>query len=146
MGYDVHVTRSENWWEAETKQISLEEWLEYCRTDSELRVDGYAEATSPAGETIRYENPGLAVWTGKESPGGQNEMVWFDWQGGCVVVKYPDGETFKKMFQIAVALGARVQGDDGEFYDENGEPSTGSDSSAPKPLPWWKRILGIKFE
>ena len=145
MGYDVHITRAEDWSHGETEPISLEQWLEYCRSDPELRIDGYAEATTPAGETIRYENPGLAVWTGYPGPEGQNESFWFDWRGGCVVVKYPDILVLKKMYQIAIALGARVQGDDGELYGENGEPSAGPGRSAPRPKPWWRRILCVYF-
>jgi hypothetical protein len=48
-------------------------------------------------------------------------MAWFDFQDGDVVVKNPDEEILKKMWLIAQALGAKVQGDDGEIYDENGE-------------------------
>ena len=34
----------------------------------------------------------------------------------------PDVATLRKMYAIAEALRARVQGDDGEFYDASGEP------------------------
>jgi len=83
MGYDVHITRADDWSEAEASPISLEEWLEYCRTDSEMRVEGYAEVTTPARETIRYENPGLAVWAAYGGTDARNGSPWFglaSWQ------------------------------------------------------------------
>ena len=50
-------------------------------------------------------------------------MAWFYYaktEGG-ITVKNPDKEIFKKMFNLAKKLGARLQGDEGEFYDVNGE-------------------------
>jgi hypothetical protein len=38
------------------------------------------------------------------------------------VVKNPDTEILKKMWLIAQSLGAKVQGDDGETYGEDGSP------------------------
>jgi hypothetical protein len=43
---------------------------------------------------------------------------WSDWRNGRVVVKDPDGMLIRKMREIAETLGARVQGDDGEYYEE----------------------------
>jgi len=37
---------------------------------------------------------------------------------GNLSIKNPDEECLAKMRQIAARLQARVQGDDGEFYDE----------------------------
>jgi hypothetical protein len=41
-----------------------------------------------------------------------------DWEEGQIVVKNPDEILLKKMREIARVLGARVQGDDCEYYDE----------------------------
>jgi hypothetical protein len=40
-----------------------------------------------------------------------------DWRDGQVVVKNPDEILLGKMCEIAAALGARVLGDEGEFYE-----------------------------
>lgn len=58
------------------------------------------------------EAPGLAVWS--DCPGGP---CWFDYRGGRIVVKNPDDVVMTKMQQIAAHLGARVQGEEGEYYD-----------------------------
>jgi hypothetical protein len=116
LGYDVHITRADDWSESETAPITLEEWLAYVRSDPEMRLDGNASATSPAGDTLTYESEGLAVWTAYSQHEQDGNMAWFDHRGGEIVVKNPDPEILDKMCSIARALRARVQGDEGEPY------------------------------
>jgi hypothetical protein len=85
-----------------------------------MRSDGYAEATTPSGDTLRYENEGLAVWTAYSRHQSNGNMAWFDFEMGNVVVKNPDQEILRKMWQIAQSLGAKVQGDEGETYHKDG--------------------------
>jgi hypothetical protein len=110
MGYDVHIERDR----ATHPQVTLDEWLHLVGEDAELKLVGFAEAHSPAGEIIRYENKGLATWSAHPA----KQSVWFDYRNGRIVVKNPDRDTLGKMRSIAVRLGARVRGDEGEFYDE----------------------------
>ncbi|HEX2733549.1 MAG TPA: hypothetical protein VHM70_18185 [Polyangiaceae bacterium] len=124
MGYDVYITRANNWFEAKADPIVLEEWLDYVRSDPEMRLDGVAVADSASGESIRYTNRGLSVWTKYSRDGEDGNHAWFDLQGGCVVVKNPDREILVKMFQVAMHFKARVQGDEGENYDLEGNPIT----------------------
>jgi hypothetical protein len=133
MGYDVHITRADDWTESEAKPIRLEEWLEYVARDPEMRLDGVAEAQLPDGSTLRYENAGLAIWTSGTGEGGN----WFDFRRGRVIVKNPDELILAKMVGIAAKLGARVQGDDGELY---GDPSAPAGSRA-RTQSWWRRLL-----
>jgi len=121
MGYDVHVTRRPNWWDKTGPEISLAEWIALVEADPEMRLDGYAEAKFREGRVLRVESDGLAVWTGY-SGHHNGSTVWFDWRRGNVVVKNPDVEILKKMGSLAQILSARVQGDDGEFYDAAGNP------------------------
>jgi hypothetical protein len=121
MGYDVHITRAESWLDGEERPITLDAWLDYTRSDPEMRVDGRAEARTDDG-VLAYENAGLAVWTGYSADGQDGNHAWFDLQAGCVVVKNPDAEILRKMFRVAAHFGARVQGDDGENYGPDGEP------------------------
>jgi hypothetical protein len=113
MGYELHITRAPHWTESESVPITLDEWKAYVAADPEMRMDNFAEATTADGETIRYENEGLAVWLPgvKDHQGG-----WFDYRNGCIEVKNPFGETLAKMKSIAQTFGARVMGDEGEFY------------------------------
>ncbi len=63
------------------------------------------EISTDAGQTRRYENKGLATWTGHPD----RDKVWFDLCGGDIVVKNPDEPTIEKMKSIADALDARVR-------------------------------------
>lgn len=87
-----------------------------------MRLDGFAEATNDEGETIRLEDPGLAVWTGYSQHGVDGIMAWLLWFAGRVDAKNPDEEFRRKLHAIAIALRAEVQGDEGEVYGPDGEP------------------------
>lgn len=114
MGYDVYITRQNNWWQKEeAQQISEAEWKAAVESDAEMRLCGAAEATFPSAGTLRYENPLLAEWLGHP----EHKAIWFDFRRGNVVVKNPDAAMIAKMKQLALKLKARVQGDEGEFYD-----------------------------
>lgn len=104
--------------ESDSSPITLDEWIAYLSSDGEMRRDGYAEATPPAGDTIRVESPGLAVWTRHEGA-GEGDLAWFDWRDGAIVVKNPDDPMLRKMCDIARTLRAHVQGDDGESYGKD---------------------------
>ncbi len=115
MGYDVHITWATNWSDSESVPIRLTEWLEYVASDPEFRLDNFAEAITPQGDTLRYDNTGLAVWTAYSDPDEQGS-VWFDYRNGRIVVKNANIEIRAKMKEIADDLGARVVGDEGEEY------------------------------
>lgn len=140
MGYEVHITRAEEWVESENFPISLADWKAYVNADPEMRLDGYAEATTPQGETIRIESAGIVVWISYSGHGVGGNMAWFSWFGGRVSVKGPDKEILQKMHAIAKALNARVLGDEGERYDADGESDW--QPAAPRDIPWWKRLFG----
>jgi hypothetical protein len=117
LGYDVHITRAAHWTESSERPITLEEWLSLVKADPEFNLQGQAEATTPQGDVVRYENEGLAVWIAYPKAGEGGNQAWFDFQDGEVIVKNPDEEILRKMRAVARALGGHVQGDDGEAYD-----------------------------
>lgn len=142
MGYDIHITRKAHWFDDEGPTISMEEWKAYIASDSELRLDGYAQTTVGNGALLRVKNEGMAVWTAYSKE--NTAWIWLDSSG--IVTKNPDNEILRKMFQIAQVLGARVVGDDDEEYDADGgmvatedfsQHDIPPDSQAPK-RPWWK--------
>jgi hypothetical protein len=116
VGYDVHITRATDWWEADETSLSLNEWLAYVEQDPEMRREEAATVTLPGGNILSAKRPGLAVWLGYSRNRPGTNMAWFDYREGCVVVKNPDAELLTKMKRIAVTLNARVQGDEGELY------------------------------
>ncbi|MBI5290788.1 MAG: hypothetical protein HY872_02795 [Chloroflexi bacterium] len=101
MGYEVHITRAENWASNQDQEIATQEWLDVVRGDPEL---------IPAPENGEY----FVVWRGTT----KYPETWFDWFGGDITTKNPDKATLRKMLKIATCLRATVQGDEGEIYDE----------------------------
>ncbi|MFD7263851.1 hypothetical protein [Streptomyces sp. NPDC059874] len=106
MGYDVHVTRAEFWWDEDAPGITADEWAAVVAADPGLEAAGAATAAG-----ITYESP----WLARTVPGG----AWLDWRDGRIVAKNPDRTVLDALRKVARALGggARVQGDDGEPYD-----------------------------
>lgn len=129
MGYDVHITRRQEWSDESEPRILESEWEAYVSTEEQMVITGFAECTSPQGETIRITQPLLTEWRGHSS----GHTVWFSYFEGNVSVKNPDEETLEKMRQVASSLKAFVQGDEGERYDV----SVAKNESKP----WWKRLF-----
>jgi hypothetical protein len=116
MGYDVHITRTSHWTESEQLPITLDEWKACVAADPEMRMDNYAEVATPAGQILRIDAEGIAVWTGYSGYGQDGSLAWFIYRPGRVVVKNPDEEVIAKMKVIAQALNAQIIGDEGELY------------------------------
>jgi hypothetical protein len=116
MGYDIHITRKENWFDDDGLNISIDEWKGVVNNDSEMRLDNFAETVTGAGEIIRIESDGLAVWTKYSKSGIEGNYAWFMYSNGEITVKNPDEEIINKMVKIAEHLNAKVQGDEGEIY------------------------------
>ena len=128
MGYDLHITRRELWADEHGPEISSEEWLGLVDADQELE---------PSVDNGEY----FARFRGDCQYG--RGMGWFDWQDGFVFTKNPDEAILAKMLELAKALDAKVQGDDGEIYtkpDLNSgfyEPETTSEKQG-----FFARFLG----
>lgn len=128
MGVEFHITRAESWADNADSRIGAEEWLAYVAGDPELRR--------------RPENGEHFVqWLGRS----EYEEPWLDWRQGNISTKWPDTALYRKMLEIAVALDARVQDDDGNLYvnetDWEFNPNANKAALASNRNPWWKRIL-----
>ena len=116
MGYELHITRQDDCWENDAaKQIAEAEWQQVIENDDEMQLRDFAEAHSSTGEIVRIESPLLAAWQHPIN----NETVWFRYHNGQIIVKSPDDIILQKTLEIAKLLNARVQGDDGEWYDNS---------------------------
>lgn len=111
MGYDIHITRADHWTESNDKPITETEWEQYVNSDPQLDVVNGINHTSPQGVTL--------------SIGGQFVLlkleevnVPFRYTRGRITVTGAgnDDNVLEKMKQIAKALSAKVQGDEGEIY------------------------------
>ncbi|HEV2691343.1 MAG TPA: hypothetical protein VG347_00445 [Verrucomicrobiae bacterium] len=114
MGYDVHITRRVEWSDENGSRITEDDWQKYVASDPELVITGFAELKTPSGEIIRINRPLLTEW---RRPTKQS-LVWLSYCDGNISIKNPDEECLAKLRQIASKLQARVQGDEGEYYDE----------------------------
>jgi hypothetical protein len=114
VGYDAHITRSDDWSDVRGREITPDEWLAVVAADPELDLD-------------ERNGPYFAVWRGGPEPGAG----WLDWSGGRVYAKNPDPALVTKMVALADALHATVQGDDGEIY--GGETGDRTVAGAPPP-------------
>lgn len=111
MGYDLHITRADGWYESEEKPIRADEWRRYVEASADMEMCGSSEATTPEGDTLRMDDDGLAVWT---RPDGSE--CWFLYGSGEITVKNPDDGVIERMKQVAAHFDARIQGDESEFY------------------------------
>ena len=99
MGYDLHITRAEEWSQNNGQEITLDEWLAVVRADPELTPD------PENGE-------GFARWSGPS----KYPEPWIAWFRGNISSKNPDRAILGKLLQLASLFHAKVQGDDGEEY------------------------------
>lgn len=136
MGYNIHVTRNDDWWDEEGEWITLQEWLDYIAQDPEMRHDGGADADASDGVVLN-QLPGFAIWTaysgGDPTDALRNRYwaetgqpwqpaeAWIAWDEGQLYTKNPDAEVCAKLYRIAQHFGAKVKGDEGEAYGPRGE-------------------------
>lgn len=129
MGYDLHITRRDDWWE-DGENIPEGDWTALVESDPTLTMTGSVSTTTPDGSTISYDSPLLAEWA------HDGASIPFDFRSGRVVVKNPDGPILAKMIEIADSLDAKVVGDEGEVYSKtetHGIALEGVAKDAPEP-------------
>ena len=143
MGYDLHITRLDHWAGEETPNISLDEWLDYVKSDKELELkNGYD--IQIGSETQSFNSPGLCEWNAHPTENEPNFRPRFSYFKGSIDSKNPDAPTIRKMMQIASALNAKVQGDHGEFYTEQYLLELENPQEQQRSIlrqykkPWWK--------
>ncbi len=107
MGYDVHLVRTEQWFDAESDPVTKEQVDKVLAADPTLSwsESDYAEMTEDDGSVKRYH---MIDWNGAPS---------FWWYKSEVQCKNPSEAQLLKLIEMASALDARVVGDDGERYE-----------------------------
>src|SRR6476646_7073652 len=100
MGYELHITRRDNWSDHSGAAITEAEWRELIDRDPELTLDAQTRCTMSDGQYV------FAAWKGRAGALGL--------YAGEITAKDPDQALITKMVQVARKLGAKVQGDDGE--------------------------------
>lgn len=107
VGYDLHITRRTEWSDPESgPPITREEFERVVFGDDSFRRDGGL-------------GPDYAVLVKK--PCGAADAPWLCWQNGEITAKNPSRPLIRVAAVMAAAINARVVGDDGEEYGQDGQ-------------------------
>lgn len=118
MGYNLYITRKKDYLDKESSDdISLNEWFNYVKNDSDMRIDNFMEAKLAEGDILRLDEEGISVWKKYSKDGVNGSHAWFWYDNGNIVVKNPDLEIRQKMVDVSKKLNAYVQGEEGEIYN-----------------------------
>jgi hypothetical protein len=135
MGYDLHITRKEHWFDEVGLAITRDEWMALMAADPSIRIDR---------ENCNEDPPNIfSVWDDPNSPAG---IFWINWTERGVSARHQGKHFVRKVHEIATKLGATVQGDDGEVYlrdgslDWNDQRTRDSTPQRP-PLGWRLRRI-----
>jgi len=102
--YSLHIERE--------NEISISEWLSICENDSSMKVQNKTQVTNPQiGDVIEVQTPNSCVWT---SP-ILRKKYYFMYSNGTITLG-SDKAQIKKAKKLALLLGAKVVGDEGEEY------------------------------
>ena len=102
MGYDLHITRADQWTDSAVHPITSQEWL--------------AVADAEPGMT-RYEESGQSLAYGYSYADGRGWNM--DWRDGEIIIWKPDTVP-DPLVALARKLGARLVGDNDEEYHADG--------------------------
>lgn len=123
MSYTVVITRKTSPWDTSGPAITQVEWVEYTDRDADMRLDGFVEVTASTGQTMRMTDPGIAIWTAH--PGAPSGVPFRLDRRGNVALADPDDVVLRKAWMVAQALGAHLQGEEGETYGPDGHAIDG---------------------
>lgn len=127
MGCELHIIRTENWFDSASNLISGEEWLQLVDDDNELSID-------------RKNGEFFAIWSGQS----EHDEPWLDWNDGRISTKHPDEALYFKMLQIADKLNAVVVDEDDHKYllpSELMNPSWANTSSTTENTSLWHWLI-----
>jgi len=122
MSYDLHIHRAENFFDAQEAPIPADEWRMFAAGQPQL---------TPAGDAPLGDEP-LYTW-------GDDGPTYMLYEGEITVTGCRDGQDIENARSIAAGLSARLQGDDGEFYET---PADVEEAVRAEPKPkrrWWRR-------
>ncbi|ALN46057.1 TPA: hypothetical protein OEI93_003676 [Escherichia coli] len=127
MGWELHIVRTEHWFDSASAPISSEEWLQLVNDDKELSIDN-------------KNGDFFATWSGH----CELDEPWLDWNDGRITTKHPDEALYCKMLQIAEKLHAVVVDEDDHKYSLPSDlmnPSWANSSPTDKKTSLWGRLI-----
>jgi hypothetical protein len=122
VGYNIHIYRRANCSD-DGNDITREQWVAYIECDPALVKGPF------------WEQGSSVDWAQRDGLEG-----WFTYLGGAIYTKNPGLAAIQKACEIAAKLGARVQGDEEEFYRSDGAFDPPLMASPQKPM--WQNLFG----
>ncbi|MGC4863557.1 hypothetical protein [Micromonospora sp. DT41] len=108
MGYELHISRAEEYYASEENPIAMEEWLSFADGFPALRATGWIGGAEDRQPIYEYTC----------ADGSSVSLVWFE---GAIDIKGQfGGDAYQEFGRIADDLQASLQGDDGERYTAGG--------------------------
>ncbi|WP_433318358.1 hypothetical protein ACQP0U_11955 [Micromonospora sp. CA-269861] len=108
MGYEIHISRAEEYYESEGQPITLPEWQSYADGNPALSVGGW----------LGWDEDRQPIYEYTCADGSPVSLTWFE---GAINIKgHFDGDPYREFGTFAEDLQANLQGDDGERYTANG--------------------------
>lgn len=140
MGYNLYVTRKDEWFDEHGPEIGMDEWVALVNGDPLMEMRSEAVAELEGGAQLVARDPTMAVWLDNAS----EVRMWFYLFEGNVVGKNPQPAALAKMHAISEVLDARLLGDEGEMYNASGTASylefdtLQTHRAGTTVRPWWK--------
>ncbi len=107
MGYQLHITRADDWIDSENHPIPRAEWHTFADSRPDLRREG----------TVTWGDIGEEPIFEHTCTNGSEVSLW--WREGEVKIAGAyDREAIDTLYPMARELGANLIGDDGEHYPE----------------------------
>jgi hypothetical protein len=131
MGWELHIVRTENWFDSASNPITSEEWVQLIDNDEELSID------KRNGDYFTRLSNHQA-----------HDESWLDWDDGRIFSKQPEEALYWKMLQIAKNLGAVVVDDDDRKYllpSDLKNPSWANTLTDTKKTPLWRKLMSRLF-
>jgi len=100
MGYEVHITKKEFWADEDGAILKKEDWNNYVNSDPEIVQD------KNNSEDDYLVKDSVSEWP-----------IFWSPDIGEIYTKNPTDLAIEKLKVIAKKLNAKVQGDDGEYYE-----------------------------
>ncbi|MFI7284634.1 hypothetical protein ACIBOV_30685 [Micromonospora chersina] len=108
MGYEIHISRAEEYHDSEEHPIALEEWLSYAERNPGLRAHGW----------LGWNEDRQPIFENTCADGSVVSLIWFE--SGINIKGHFDSDPYREFGAIAEDLRANLQGDGGERYTAGG--------------------------
>lgn len=132
MGWELHIVRTENWFDSANNPIKSEEWIQLIDNDEELSID-------------KKNGDFFAIWSDHQA----HDEPWLDWNDGRIYTKQPGEALYCKMLQIASKLDAVVVDDDDRKYilpsDLKNPSWANSSANTEKKISLWRKLISKLF-